>query len=84
MTFVADFDPQGIEKHNGINRIQWPALPGGNIFQNGIRDRRDQLGRNVDAVEIAQMTGDLACAHAAGIHRNDLVIEAWKATLIFH
>src|SRR6202007_56212 len=31
----------------------------------------------------AQMTDDLAGAHAAGVHRNDFVVEAREAPLIF-
>jgi hypothetical protein len=29
------------------------------------------------------MTDDLTRAHAAGVHRDDLVVEAWKAALVF-
>ena len=29
------------------------------------------------------MSDDLAHIHAAGVHGNDLLVEAWKATLVF-
>jgi hypothetical protein len=35
-------------------------LPGGNLLQHRVGDRADQIGRNLDAAEIAQMTDDLA------------------------
>ena len=31
--FVADPDAQGVEENQGIDRLQRPCLPGGNLFQ---------------------------------------------------
>ncbi len=80
--FVADFDPQGVEENQRINRFQRPGLPSGDLFQHRVRDHADQVRRDIDALEIAQMTDDFAVAHAAGVHRDDLVIEARKTPLI--
>jgi hypothetical protein len=65
------------------SRLQRPGLPGGDLVQHGIRDRADQVGRNLDAVQLQHMPGDLAGAEAAGIERHDLLVEAGEAALVF-
>jgi len=42
-----------------------------------------RVRRDVYAVEFVQVPGDLSGAHAAGVHRDDLVVEARKPPLIF-
>jgi hypothetical protein len=51
---------QRVEENQRINCFQRVGLPGGNLLQHRVGDRADQIGRNLDAVEIAQMTDDLA------------------------
>ena len=58
--FVADLDPQRVEENQRINCFQRAGLPEGNLLQHRVGDRADQIRRNLDAVEIAQMTDDLA------------------------
>jgi hypothetical protein len=79
--FVADLDPKGVKENQRIDRLQRPGLPGGDLLHR-IRHRADQVRRHVDAVELAQMPDDLARAHAARVHRDDLVIEAGKPALV--
>lgn len=79
---VADLDPQGIEEHQGIDRLERAGLPGGDFLQHGIRDGTDQIRRNLDAIELAQMSDNLPGAHTTGVHRHDLVVEAGKAALV--
>lgn len=68
--FIPNFDPEGIEEDDRIDRLERPGLPSGNLVQNGVGDSRDQVGRDVDAVKIMEMTDDLPVAHAPGVHRD--------------
>ena len=80
--FIADLDPQGIEEHQRIGRIERPVLPFRDLVQYGVGHGRDQIGRNVEAVNLLKMAADLAHAHAAGVHQNNLVVEIRKPALI--
>jgi len=82
-SLVADLDPKRIEKDQRVGCFQRTRLPGGDFLEHRIRHRADQVGRDLDAIQIAQMPDDLAGAHAAGVHRNDLVVETQEAPLIF-
>jgi hypothetical protein len=73
--FVPDLDPNGIKEHQRVANIEWPVLPFRHFVQYRVGDRRDQIGGNIDAIEFLQMAADLANRHAAGVHRNDLLIE---------
>ena len=65
--FVAHLDPDGVEEDQCIERLQRPVLPFGDLLEDGARDRADEIGGDVEPVEIAQMTLDFANAHAARI-----------------
>jgi site-specific DNA recombinase len=80
---VADFHPQGIEEDQRVDWLKRPSLPGGDLVQHGIGDGADQVRRDLDAVELQQVTGDLAGTHASGVHRHDLLVEAGEAPLVF-
>src|SRR5687768_830509 len=64
-----------------VDRFQRAGLPGRDLLQHRVGDGADQVGRDVNTVEIAQMADDLAGGHAAGVHRNDLVVEPREAAL---
>ena len=51
-TFVADFDPQGVEENDRIDGIKRPVLPLANFVQDGVGDPADEIGRDVDAIEL--------------------------------
>ena len=80
--FIPDLNPQGIEEHQRIDCFQGAGLPGCDLLQNRVGDRADQIRRDIDPVEIAQMANDLARAHDAGVHRGDLVFEPREAVLV--
>lgn len=79
---VTHLDPQGVEEHDRVDRFQRPGLPGGDLVEHRVGHRADQVGRDLDPVELAQVGDDLPGAHAAGVHRHDLVVEAEKAALV--
>ncbi len=80
---VADFDAQRVEEDDRINGFERTPLPRGDLVENGVGDGADQIGRNLHAVKIAQMSGDLPHAHAARIHGDDFLVEARETALIF-
>src|ERR1044071_1408685 len=73
---------RGVEENQWVGRLQRPGLPGGNLLQHRVGHCADQIGRHVDAEEIAQMANNLTRAHAARVHRDDLVIETRKPALV--
>src|SRR3954447_6729106 len=73
--FLADLHPQRVKEDQRIDRLEWARLPGGDLVQDGIRDGADQVGRDLDAIQLAQVPDDLARAHAARVHRDHLIVE---------
>jgi hypothetical protein len=49
---VPDLDPEGIEQHHRIAALQRPLLPGGDLLEHLIGDAADQVGRDMDLVEL--------------------------------
>src|ERR1700741_4380017 len=78
---VADLDPNGIEKHQWVADIERPVLPFRNLVQHRISDRRDQVGRDINAVEFLEVAADLPDRHAAG--GDDLLVKVRKPALVF-
>src|SRR4051794_13763981 len=79
---VAHLDPERVEEDQRIGRLQRPRLPCRDLVQHRVGDRADQVRRDVDAVQLAQVADDLAGAHAPRVHRDDLVVEAGEAPLV--
>ena len=73
---VADFDPQSVEKHHRIDRIERPVLPFPDLIKHRIGHPADQVGRDLGAIEFGQVALDLAHRHAARVKAQDLVVEA--------
>jgi hypothetical protein len=72
---VPHLDPQRIEENQGIERLERPVLPFGDLVEDGIGDSTHQVRRDIEAVEIGQMPLDLPDGQATGVHRHDLVVE---------
>jgi hypothetical protein len=72
---VADLHPECIEEYQRVDRLERPVLPARHRLEHRVRHRADQVRRDVDAVELAQVPLDLAHAHAAGIQGDDLLRE---------
>src|SRR5205085_8940533 len=77
-TLVADLDPDRVEEDQRVEGFKRPVLPLRHFVEHGIGHRADQVRRDLEAVELAQVPLDLAGAHAAGVHRHDLIVEAGK------
>lgn len=56
---IADLHPQGIEDHDRIHPLQRPALPVPDLGQDGVGDPADQIGRDLQAIEVEQMGLDI-------------------------
>ncbi|AHI27598.1 hypothetical protein H845_3697 (plasmid) [Komagataeibacter xylinus E25] len=65
----------GCEDHDGIHPIQRPALPLPDLVQHGIGDAADQVGRDLLAIKIKQMSLDVPDSQAGGIETDDPVVD---------
>jgi hypothetical protein len=50
---VADLDPEGVQEDQRVDRLERTVLPFGDLVEDRIRHRADQVGRDLDAVELA-------------------------------
>jgi hypothetical protein len=80
---VADLHPQGVEDDQRVDRLERAILPLGDVLEDGVGHRAHQLGRDVETVDLGQVTLDLADRQAAGVHRDDLVVEARQPAPVF-
>ena len=65
-----------------IQRVERTGLPLRRLGGDRVGDGADQVGRNLGAVDLAQVALDLTRAQAARVERNDLVVEAGQPALI--
>ncbi len=79
---VADLDPQRVEEHHRVHRLQRPVLPGDRLRHDLVGNRADEVGRDLGAVALGQERLDLAHAHASGVHGDDPVIKPGEATFM--
>jgi hypothetical protein len=79
---IPDLDPDRVEEHQRVAGIERPTLPFADRLQYGVGHSRDQVRRYVETVKLLQVPADLAYAHPACIHRDDLRIEVREAALI--
>jgi hypothetical protein len=80
---IADLDAEGIEEDHRIQRLERPALPRRHFRNHGIGDRADQIRRDVHGIHLFQERLNLADRQAARRQRDDLVVEAREAPLVF-
>ena len=71
---IPDFHPEGVEDHDGIHPVQRPPLPFPDLVQHRISDAADQVGRDLQAVEVEQMRLDVPNRQPGGVEPDDLVI----------
>lgn len=73
--------PHLVERVAVVGGVQRPRLPGHNVLGHGRRDPRDQVGRHVDAVQVLEVALNVPHRHPAGLHAEDLLVEAREAGL---
>src|SRR5215813_12401690 len=78
---LLDLHHQRVQVEDDIELLQRPPLPGADFLNHTVGDGRDQLRRDLHAVDLFQMPLDLARGHPPRVERNDLVVEAVEARL---
>src|ERR687897_58975 len=70
---VSDLDPHGVEEDERVTRLQRTVLPFRHGLQNRVRHRRDQIGGDLEPIELYEVALNLPRGHAARIHRHGLL-----------
>ena len=73
---VTNVGIDAVDKDKGVDRLQRSTLPVVDLVLHTIRDHRDLLVREREAVQLLDGLGDVALAHAAGVHGKHLVVDA--------
>jgi hypothetical protein len=81
--FVPNLHPERVEEHDRIHPLEGPALPRRHFGDDAVRDRADQIRRHLHAVHLGEEALNFAHGHPAGVERENLVVEAGEAPLVF-
>src|ERR1051326_1143077 len=79
---VTHFELDGVQIHDGVDRVELPILPRPDFVNYFLRHARDQRRRDFHVVDLFQMLLDLPRCQAARVQRNDVLIEAREARLM--
>lgn len=71
-----------VQINDGIERIEWPGLPLGDLLDHGVGDLGDQVRGDIGIVHLLEAGGDLPGSHALGIQAMDLVIHGRESYLV--
>ena len=82
-TLIADLQAQCIEVDDWVHDFQRALLPLLDFGQHLVGNGGNQIGRNLQAVQLQQMRLDFAHAHAACIHADHMIVKARQTALIF-
>jgi hypothetical protein len=80
---VADLHPQCVEDHDRIHPLQRTALPFPDLVEHRVGDTADQVGRDLQSIEIEQVGLDVADRQPGGVEPNDLVVHPVDPGLAF-
>jgi hypothetical protein len=80
---VADLEADGVDIQDRIHRVDRSGLPGRDLLGHHVSHPRNRGRRDTGAVDLAQMLGDVASRHAAGIQRQDHVLDLAQAAFAF-
>ena len=79
---AADVHHYAVEIHDRPDLVQRPNTPGRHILVQIGRDFRDQLGGNLDIVQLKHDLLDVARGHPLGIQGQNLLVEARHVPLV--
>lgn len=80
---VAHADEQRVEIDDRIHGLERPRLPGSELVHHAFGRARNQVGRDLRAVQLTQVMLDVTLGHAARVQRDDLFVEALEPALVF-
>ena len=78
---VADLHPQSVEENHWVDRVERPVPPLAHLVEDGVSDPAEEVGRDIDGIELAQVALDLAHRHAAGGPAANRCA-GWRATAV--
>ena len=79
---VADLHPQRVEVHDRVDWLQGAVLPRRDVLEHRVGDGRDKRCGHPDAVQFLNVRLDVARAHPARVHGDDLLVETGKTALV--
>lgn len=72
----------GVHKHKGIDRLQWPVLPGGHFRHDLFADFAHQFRGDFRIVQALDLLGNVPLAHPAGVQGENLVLHSLGIAVI--
>lgn len=76
LSAIADLHPERVEDHDRIHPVQRPALPFADLVEHGIGHTADQIGRDLQPIDLFKMGADIADTQPGGVEPDDLVVHA--------
>src|SRR5579859_4301326 len=78
---VTDLDLDRIDEDHRVDLVEWPALPGDHLLDHPVGDPRDRVPRDLRAVHVGEVSGDLAGRQAFRGQRDHQLIDARQPAL---
>src|SRR5690606_28744366 len=78
---LAHADEERVDVDDGIDRVERTSLPRAQLVHDGVGSARDEVGRDIGAVQLAQVTLDVARRHASRVESDDFLVEALEPPL---
>ena len=61
---ITDLHPERVENDDGIHPVQRSGLPFSDLVQHGVGDTADQVGGNLQAINVPKMRADVTDSEA--------------------
>jgi hypothetical protein len=78
---VADLDVDHVDEHDWVDAVQRPVLPGGHLFEHPVGDPRDRVPRDLCAIDVGEVRGDLARRQPLRRERDHQLFDACQPAL---